>query len=236
MGGIVPAVSGVTVLHVASPRARTVGHLCMSEGAALPNGMWLRQMQTRVIRFLRCGSGLSVFCDSGSVVESGARKRIHLHACPLLLEASLKAIFETCQPRDEVLRGELKEDVFAARLRDVMDHKADPVYRDPATFFENTYPTAGLKTLLRDALGRLTGDAGGKNAVIRLETAFGGGKTHSLIALYHVASGQSPRGRLWTCWATSSDCLRRARSRSLAWSAPISTRPSAFITPMAPGP
>jgi len=103
----------------------------------------------------------------------------------------LKTIFETCQPRDEVLRGELKEDIFAARLRDVMDHRADPVYGDPQTFFDNTYPTAGLKTLLDDALGRLTGDAGGKNAVIRLETAFGGGKTHNLIALYHVAGGRA---------------------------------------------
>jgi len=104
----------------------------------------------------------------------------------------LQTIFETCVPRAEVLRGELKEDIFAARLRDVMDRTADPVYGDPATFFDNTYPTAGLKTLLRDALGRLTGDAGGKNAVIRLETAFGGGKTHNLIALYHVARGHVP--------------------------------------------
>ncbi len=108
----------------------------------------------------------------------------------------MKTIFETCQPRTEVLLGELKEDIFAARLRDVMDHKADPVYGDPQTFFDNTYPTAGLKTLLRDALGRLTGDAGGKNAVIRLETAFGGGKTHNLIALYHVAGGEAPAGAI----------------------------------------
>jgi len=108
----------------------------------------------------------------------------------------VKTIFETCEPRAEVLLGELKEDIFAARLRDVMDHKADPVYGDPQTFFDNTYPTAGLKTLLKDALGRLTGDAGGKNAVIRLETAFGGGKTHNLIALYHVAGGEAPAGAI----------------------------------------
>jgi predicted AAA+ superfamily ATPase len=42
---------------------------------------------------------------------------------------------------------------------------------------------------LTDALGRLVGDAAGKNAVIRLETGFGGGKTHNLIALYHAARG-----------------------------------------------
>ena len=99
-------------------------------------------------------------------------------------------IFDLCQPRDEVLKGELREDIFAARLKDVMDGTADPVYGDAKTFFDNTYPTEGLKTLLSDAIGRLVGDATGKNAIIRLETGFGGGKTHNLIALYHVARGE----------------------------------------------
>ncbi len=68
-----------------------------------------------------------------------------------------------------------------------MDETADPVYGVAKTFFDNTYPTAGLKTLLTDALGRLVGNATGTNAIIRLETAaFGGGKTHNLIAPYHV--------------------------------------------------
>ncbi len=104
----------------------------------------------------------------------------------------MKTIFKTCEPRPEVLSGELREDIFAARLKDVMDGTADLIYGDPRTFFDNTYPTAGLKTLLNEALGRLVGDATGKNAVIRLETAFGGGKTHSLIALYHIATGRAP--------------------------------------------
>src|SRR5690606_30280308 len=104
----------------------------------------------------------------------------------------MRSIFELCTPRDEVLRGELQEDIFAARLKDVIENKADPVYGDPRVFYENTYPTAGLKSLLNDALGRLLGKAAGKNAVIRLETAFGGGKTHNLIALYHAASGRVP--------------------------------------------
>jgi len=104
----------------------------------------------------------------------------------------MQSIFDLCTPRDEVLRGELREDIFAARLKDVIDGKADPVYGDPVTFFENTFPTAGLKTLLNDVLGRLSGKGAGKNAIIRLETAFGGGKTHNLIALYHVASGNTP--------------------------------------------
>ena len=97
----------------------------------------------------------------------------------------MKPIFETCNPREEVLRGELKDEIFAARLKDVMDGKAEAVYQDPQTFFDNTYPTAGLKTLLAEALGRLTGNKPASSPIIRLETAFGGGKTHNLIALYH---------------------------------------------------
>ena len=104
----------------------------------------------------------------------------------------MKLVFDLCTPRDEVLKGELREDIFAARLKDVIDGKADAIYGDPATFFDNTYPTAGLKTLLNDALGRLIESGAGKNAIIRLETAFGGGKTHNLIALYHAASGKVP--------------------------------------------
>ena len=104
----------------------------------------------------------------------------------------MKAIFDVCVPRNEVLQGSLSEDVFAARLKDVMEKHGEAVYQNPRLFFENTYPTSGLRTLLNDALGRLVGDATGKNAIIRLETAFGGGKTHNLIALYHAASGQAP--------------------------------------------
>lgn len=101
----------------------------------------------------------------------------------------MKTILDSCQPRPEVLTGELRDEIFAARLKDVIDNKADPVYQDPATFFDNTYPTSGLKLLLDEALGRLTGHKPANNAIIRLETAFGGGKTHALIALYHAANG-----------------------------------------------
>jgi predicted AAA+ superfamily ATPase len=91
-------------------------------------------------------------------------------------------------PRDEVLRGELREQQFAASLSKVLRGTADPVYGDPATFFANTYPTGGLKSLLDEALGRLSGVRPDSASVIRLETSFGGGKTHNQIGLYHVCS------------------------------------------------
>ncbi len=99
----------------------------------------------------------------------------------------MKLIFDNCQPRGDVLTGDLREEKFAAHLRDVIDAKADPIYRDPEVFFDHTYPTEGIKTLLREALGRLSGVKPTSAPIIRLETSFGGGKTHNLIGLYHAA-------------------------------------------------
>ena len=108
----------------------------------------------------------------------------------------MRPVFETCIPRPEVLSGELKEDIFAARLRDVMQGTADPVYGDPDIFFENTYPTTGLKELLKEALGRLTGIKPNSSPILRLETSFGGGKTHNLIALYHLVKNKVTNPRV----------------------------------------
>ncbi len=108
----------------------------------------------------------------------------------------MKTIFDSCEPRSEVLKGELREEIFAARLRDVIIGRADTVYQKPSVFFDNTYPTEGLKLLLDGALGRLTGLKPASNAIIRLETSFGGGKTHNLIALYHAARGHRPDSAL----------------------------------------
>ncbi|MCX2727443.1 DUF499 domain-containing protein [Thermomicrobium sp. 4228-Ro] len=108
----------------------------------------------------------------------------------------MRSLYETCEPRPEVLQGELREELFAARLKDVLDGVADPVYQDPERFFENTYPTEGLRTLLREVLGRLTGRNPAANPIVRLETPFGGGKTHSLIALYHAVRGSPAAERL----------------------------------------
>lgn len=104
---------------------------------------------------------------------------------------ALKTVFENCEPRDEVLRGELRDEMFAARLRDVIEGTADPIYQEPKRFFDNTFPTEGLKTLVREALGRLSGHAPTSSPFIRLETSFGGGKTHNLIALYHLSQGHA---------------------------------------------
>ena len=101
----------------------------------------------------------------------------------------LKTIFENCKPREEVLRGELREQQFAASLTNVLRGGADEVYGDPTKFFANTFPTGGLKALLTEALGRLSGIKPANAPIIRLETSFGGGKTHNLISLLHLCRG-----------------------------------------------
>jgi len=98
----------------------------------------------------------------------------------------LSSIFSNCVPREEVLEGNLSEEIFAAKLKQVVDGNAPKVYQDPQTFFANTFPTNGLKTLITEVFGRLTGRDTG-SPVIRLETSFGGGKTHDEIAIWHIA-------------------------------------------------
>jgi hypothetical protein len=98
----------------------------------------------------------------------------------------LPSVFDTCDPRAEILSGDLSLDLFAAKLRLVVDGKAPQVYQNPELFLANTFPTDGLKTLITEVFGRLTGKTVG-SPVIRLETSFGGGKTHDEIALWHIA-------------------------------------------------
>lgn len=110
-------------------------------------------------------------------------------------QLSLESITETCTPRRDVLGGGLSDNHFAAQLDQVVRNPgAYPVYGDPTEFFALTYPTAGLCDLLTRTFGRLSGAKvpGAEHGLIRSETSFGGGKTHSLIAVYHLATGARP--------------------------------------------
>jgi Protein of unknown function (DUF499) len=97
----------------------------------------------------------------------------------------LQLIFDTCVPREEILSGDLSLDLFAAKLRLVVEGNAPQVYQDANKFFANTFATDGIKTLIGEVFGRLMKQRAGAG-VIRLETSFGGGKTHDEIALWHI--------------------------------------------------
>ena len=94
---------------------------------------------------------------------------------------------DVIEPHDDVARGEFELAQFAADLRLVAQGKAGPEYGDPSQFFERTYLTRGLKYLLTQTAKRLNGRGG--EPVQDLMTTFGGGKTHSQIAVYHAGSG-----------------------------------------------
>ncbi len=89
------------------------------------------------------------------------------------------------QPHPDVASGRYLQAEFAADLAQVLDNKADSEYQDPIEFFRRTYLTEGLLDLLVTGVRRLTGQGG--DPVVQLQTSFGGGKTHSMLALYHLA-------------------------------------------------
>ena len=104
---------------------------------------------------------------------------------------TVPTIYETCRPRTDVLQGNVADADFAADLAQVIVGKGNEEYLDPARFFANTYPTRGLKNLLANVCRRLSGAGGEVAAIFRLDTSYGGGKTHGLIALTHAARGMN---------------------------------------------
>jgi hypothetical protein len=89
-------------------------------------------------------------------------------------------------PHRDILEGSFQEAEFAADLTKVVRGVAIPEYQDPHQFFARTYVTEGMRLLLGSVLRRLSGKGG--DPVIQLQTAFGGGKTHSLMAIWHLCS------------------------------------------------
>lgn len=96
--------------------------------------------------------------------------------------------WQVVSPHKDILSGKLNKDMFAAKLDDVVQGNAPLEYQDASTFFQKTYLTRGLLTLLKNVLSRLEGKGG--DPVIQLRTPFGGGKTHALLALYHIVKGK----------------------------------------------
>ena len=101
---------------------------------------------------------------------------------------------EVARPHPDVAAGRYRQAEFAADLSQVARGRADAEYQDPIEFFARTYLTEGMRGLMIQALRRITGQGG--EPIIQLKTAFGGGKTHSLLALYHLLRGRAPLDRL----------------------------------------
>ena len=92
---------------------------------------------------------------------------------------------EVCEPHPDVLEARFSDAEFAANLALVDQGEGGEEYGDPAAFFRITYATEGLRRVLTATLARLAGRGG--EPVIGLQTNFGGGKTHTMLALHHLA-------------------------------------------------
>lgn len=100
----------------------------------------------------------------------------------------LKPWRQVVQPHPDVASGRYMQAEFTADLSQVLAGRAAPEYQDPREFFRRTYLTEGLLALITNGIRRLTGQGG--DPVVQVQTAFGGGKTHSMLALYHLAGGE----------------------------------------------
>ncbi|WP_205369589.1 Swt1 family HEPN domain-containing protein [Thermoleptolyngbya sp. PKUAC-SCTB121] len=99
-------------------------------------------------------------------------------------QAGLKPWREIVTPHPDVASGQFQQAEFAADLWQVYLDEGSDEYRDPTEFYRRTFLTDGLQQLLKNALLRLSGKGG--DPVIELQTNFGGGKTHAMLALYHL--------------------------------------------------
>ena len=112
------------------------------------------------------------------------RQQLTLEGTP---KEGLKGWRELMQPHKDVASGRYMQAEFAADLSQVHQGRGSDEYLDPNEFYRRTFITVGLRDLLVGALQRLAKVGG--DPVLELQTNFGGGKTHSMLALYHLFSG-----------------------------------------------
>ena len=107
---------------------------------------------------------------------------------------TLKPWREIAEPHSDVREGKFQQAEFAADLSRVHARTANEEYQNPVLFFQRTFITEGMRLLLDSVVKRLAGKGG--DPVIQLQTAFGGGKTHTMLAVYHLAKGAAPASEL----------------------------------------
>src|SRR5438876_1349310 len=120
----------------------------------------------------------------------GERRRAASTTIESQIAVGLKPWREVVSPHPDVASGRYQQAEFAADLWQVHFGEGTDEYRKPVEFFRRTYLTESLKGLLVSAVQRLARNAG--DPVVQLQTNFGGGKTHSMLALYHLFSGTAP--------------------------------------------
>lgn len=145
-----------------------------------------------MIRTLQYGSAQGSMASTSNGTDAGTGKK-SLGVMQTTPVHNLPCWRNVIEPHPDVAQGRYKNAEFAADLAQVARGEGAYEYRDPVEFFSRTYVTEGMKGLLVQALRRVSGKDG--EPVIQLKTAFGGGKTHSMLALYHLLRGRAPSNR-----------------------------------------
>src|ERR1700757_688409 len=101
---------------------------------------------------------------------------------------------EIAVPHRDVLEGTFQQSEFAADITAVHTGKASHEYQDAVAFFDRPFITEGMRLLLTQVAQRLVGKGG--EPVVQLQTAFGGGKTHTMLAVYHLATRKTALSEL----------------------------------------
>jgi len=148
-----------------------------------------------ILRELRYGTGMgSTTVTESNVALKPTKEKGEVGILTSISGSNLPSWREIIEPHPDVSEGRYLNAEFAADLSQVARGQAILEYQDPVEFFARTYVTEGMKGLLVQALKRFNGQDG--EPVLQLKTAFGGGKTHSLLALYHMSRGDVPLGKL----------------------------------------
>jgi predicted AAA+ superfamily ATPase len=151
-----------------------------------------------IVRLLRAAGAVAeadevdklLFDHQRAAFEKETKRAVRQSAAlPAVEGMGLKPWREVIAPHPDVATGRFNASQFAANLYRVAHEEDTGEYGDPVEFFQRTYLTEGLRDLISRAVRRVSGD---ENAapVINLQTNFGGGKTHSMLALYHLFSGR----------------------------------------------
>ncbi|MDR1379587.1 MAG: DUF499 domain-containing protein [Synergistaceae bacterium] len=141
-----------------------------------------------LLRTSRYGSESGSTAVSESSVAPVAAKQKNAGILKTTPVSGLPCWRDVIEPHPDVAQGRYKNAEFAADLAQVARGEGSFEYRDPVEFFARTYVTEGMTGLLEQSLRRVCGKDG--EPVIQLKTAFGGGKTHSMLALYHMIRGR----------------------------------------------
>ena len=146
----------------------------------------LREL-ARQVRYGTKGASTSVVSAPSNADNTPADHGTVLTTAP---KSGLTPWRRVIEPHPDVAQGRYRQAEFAADLAQVLRGTAEIEYQDPVEFFARTYVTEGMSGLLQQAVKRVSGLGG--EPVIQLKTAFGGGKTHSMLALFHLLRSGTP--------------------------------------------